>query len=137
MLLNDQVLKSHFGNWVTGKLSDVFGVYLLPLVLLSIGDLIRGRSASAMRDARVAMWVTGAGFVVVKTTEWGSQAYGWAVGILRVPYFAASGSFPVVRPVEVLVDPTDLLALVALVLTYATVTHTLRCRLAATQPPQR
>lgn len=36
LILNDHVFKLQFSNWVTGKLSDVLGVFLLPVVLTYI-----------------------------------------------------------------------------------------------------
>ena len=51
ILINDHVLKGAFGNTMTGKLSDVAGVFLLPLLLLSVLEVLRrslvGRAAIA------------------------------------------------------------------------------------------
>ena len=61
ILINDHVLKGAFGNTMTGKLSDVAGVFLLPLLLLSVLEVLRrslvGRAAIAWSIA-----VTGIGF---------------------------------------------------------------------------
>ena len=68
ILINDHALKGAFGNMVTGKLSDVAGVFLFPLLLLSVFEVLRrnlvGRAAIAWSIA-----VTGIGFAAVTRTS--------------------------------------------------------------------
>ena len=98
LALNDHVLKQAWPGWVTGKLSDVVGLVVAPLLLAVPLALLGLR-----RPAVVAVLATGLGFALVKTTGTGSDlasdlwsAVGWPSYLRR--------------------DPTDLLALPALLL---------------------
>jgi hypothetical protein len=90
LVLNDHVLKgAHLlPGAITGKLSDVCGVFLLPLVIARLARL-ESRRAHALVCASVAV-----AFAVVKTTVWGNALYGAILG-------------------RTLIDPTDLVALPA------------------------
>jgi len=98
LVLNDHVLKAAAPGLVTGKLSDVAGLVVAP-PLLAVGlALLR-----LPRPAAVSLVATGVGFTLAKTTEWGVDTVntvwslaGWPTHILR--------------------DPTDLVALPALLL---------------------
>lgn len=111
LLVNDHVLKAAFGSWWTGKLSDVAGLVVAPpLLALASAALHAGvsrwRPIAAPDPVRLAVGsvaVVGLGFVVVKTTHGGAAATTavWSMfdgpGLVRL-------------------DPTDLLALPALLL---------------------
>lgn len=106
LVVNDHLLKGMYGNWVTGKLSDVAGVFLLPLVLLGGLEVIlwlarRPRWVSGARRVLAATLVTGVGFAAVKVFVPVGDAYGLAIGVLR----GFRG------PIEVIPDLTDLLVL--------------------------
>ncbi|MFI6297675.1 hypothetical protein ACIBEJ_39205 [Nonomuraea sp. NPDC050790] len=96
LLVNDHLLKQAWPGFVTGKLSDVAGLVvaapLLSLLLLRRADL-------------AATLLTGALFILVKTTETGAEA-------ASVAWTLVAG------PSRVLADPSDLLALPALVLAW-------------------
>jgi hypothetical protein len=96
LVLNDHVLKQAWPGPVTGKLSDVVGLVVAPLVLAVPLALLR-----APRPALAAVLATGVGFVLVKTTEAGAA--------LATDVWSA-----VAGPSYLLRDPTDLLALPAL-----------------------
>ena len=84
LVVNDHVLKQRWPGWVTGKLSDFAGMVLAPLVLVALVDRFApfaGRRAYVACSAIVAV-----AFVVVKT-------------------------LPLPRPVVIVRDPTDLVAL--------------------------
>lgn len=95
LVLNDHVLKQAWPGWVTGKLSDVAGLVVAPLLLSAALAALRVR-----RSLPVAVAMTGAGFVVVKASAEGAALVSalWSVG------------FPTVMRA----DATDLLALPAL-----------------------
>ncbi|MFI0423708.1 hypothetical protein [Spongiactinospora sp. 9N601] len=88
--LNDHLFKAWWPGPVTGKLSDVAGLIIAPPLL----DLL-------IRRPLVSTALTGAGFILVKTTLGGAAlaSYAWS---------ALWG------PAQVIADPTDLLALPAL-----------------------
>jgi hypothetical protein len=96
LLLNDHVLKDRYPGFVTGKLSDVAGLILLPPLL-------------ALAWPRRAVWppvlVTGAGFLAVK-------AIPAAAGL------ASAGWSALVGPSVIRADWTDVLALPALALAW-------------------
>lgn len=93
LALNDHVLKGAglLPGWLTGKLSDVAGLFFFPVFLVA---LARQRIRRTMAAA-AAVVLTGIAFAAVKTS---SVANTWV-----------SGNWGTVR-----LDPTDLLALPAL-----------------------
>ncbi|WP_157521691.1 hypothetical protein [Herbidospora cretacea] len=90
LVVNDHVLKQAWPGLVTGKLSDVAGLVLLPALL----DLV-------VRNAVVSIAVTGVGFTLVKATSTGA-------------WLASEALTSLAGPSVVLADPADLLALPAL-----------------------
>jgi hypothetical protein len=119
ILVNDHVLKGAFGNTMTGKLSDVAGVFLFPLLLLSVLEVLRrklaGRAAIAWSIA-----VTGIGFAAVKTVSPIGDAYEWVIGFFR---WTAGGFRGELLPIVVFRDPSDLWVLPILFASYLVVTH--------------
>jgi hypothetical protein len=112
LALNDHVLKQAWPGPVTGKLSDVAGLVVAPPLVALLLALVRVR--------RSPLLVTGAVFAVVKTVPAAAAAtsacLGWAAG-----------------PSYVRADPTDLLALPALLLAH----HARRTSTDATSLPRR
>ncbi|OQM83559.1 hypothetical protein [Rhodococcus sp. 66b] len=119
ILVNDHVLKGAFGNTMTGKLSDVAGVFLFPLLLLSVLEVLRrklaGRAAIAWSIA-----VTGIGFAAVKTVSPIGDAYEWVIGFFR---WTAGGFRGELLPIVVFRDPSDLWVLPISFASYLVVTH--------------
>ncbi|WP_206789171.1 hypothetical protein [Amycolatopsis sp. MtRt-6] len=97
LLLNDHVLKQAWPGFVTGKLSDVAGLVAAPPVL----GLLLGLFRTARVAAAAAVLATGAGFAVVKLTAAGA-------GVASAAWSVVNG------PSVILADPTDLIALPAL-----------------------
>lgn len=97
LALNDHVLKQAAPGMVTGKLSDVAGMLVAPPLLATALALLR-----VPRPAQVALVATAVGFSLAKSTEWGVDT--------------ANALWSVVWPTEMLRDPTDLVALPALLL---------------------
>jgi hypothetical protein len=96
LVLNDHVLKQAWPGWVTGKLSDVVGLVVAPLVLAV--------PLAALRVSRphvVAVLLTGVGFGLVKAT-------GTGAAVATDAWSAVAG------PSYLRQDVTDLLALPAL-----------------------
>ena len=119
LVVNDHVLKWRFGGVLTGKLSDVAGVFLLPLLTLAIvevGLALAGRPWLSGRGRVIAhVAVTGVGFTAVKTVGPVGDAYEHAVGALRK---AVTFSADPVAPILVYRDATDLVVLPVLALTF-------------------
>ncbi|WP_315097515.1 hypothetical protein [uncultured Cellulomonas sp.] len=110
LVVNDHVLKAALGTWWTGKLSDAAWLVVAPALLAALlagaSRLVGTTRASARSCAAVSLAAVGAGFVLTKTSSVGAQA---ASAVLSA----------VAGPSVVLADPTDLLALPALVLAWA------------------
>jgi hypothetical protein len=71
LAVNDHLLKARYPGPVTGKLSDLAGLLVLP-PLLALVPLVPHRSPSMA--ARTALVLTAAGFTAVKATAIGAHA---------------------------------------------------------------
>ena len=67
LVLNDHVLKTAYPGWITGKLSDVAGLVLAPLLLGVLLTVWR-----VPRPMLVAIVVVGLGFTLTKSTVAGA-----------------------------------------------------------------
>lgn len=103
LLLNDQVLKYSYPSWWTGKLSDFAGLFFFPFVVtLILTVLLRPFSVSERKTGSMAFGLVAVWFTLMKTA----------------PLFNLSTELVwsqlVGYPVQIVQDPTDLLALLAL-----------------------
>jgi hypothetical protein len=115
LVVNDRWLKSALPGFVTGKLSDCAGLVLLPIGLLSVAELLRRicrRPVTWRYDPLIWVALSVFGFVFVKVTPAGNDAYAWAIGAIRWQAQALfqAGSAQPIRPVLVSRDLSDLLA---------------------------
>lgn len=115
LVLNDHVLKGAWPGVVTGKLSDVAGLAFFPVVLASAWELVT-RAVIEPRAAAVVVGVTGGVFAATKVWPAAAHAWGMCMGLLQWPVRAALDGGAALVPAHVVVDPTDLLTLPALVL---------------------
>lgn len=113
LVLNDHLLKAVAPGWVTGKLSDVAGLAFLPFLLVALADVVRRREAPGVRTAAVAAAVTGVGFAAVKLAEPVREAYVTLVGLVRLPLDAALAGAAGLRPLVVVPDASDVVAVLA------------------------
>ena len=96
--LNDHFLKFAYPGFLSGKLSDFAGLIFFPLLL----ELL-------IPSRRIAVTVTGIGFMLVKGTAWGCGLWNsFFTEIYRVLGSQAHAAL--------LKDPGDLIALVALLI---------------------
>jgi len=114
LLLNDHVLKTEFGSWWTGKLSDVAGLLFAPALLAVVVAALGGHRARPCRVALACLSVVGAGFVWVKVTVGGAAA-------------ASAVWSAIAGPSIIRQDATDLLALPALALSWWGFQRVVRC----------
>jgi hypothetical protein len=130
LLLNDHYLKSAYPGTITGKLSDVAGLVFFPLLLAGLWEVAllairRWEGRPRRRVVVVAVVITGIGFALVKTTQPAAEAFSDALGFgqwLPAALASAITAHPVVGlPVvtRIVVDPGDLIALPALLVTLA------------------
>jgi hypothetical protein len=100
LVLNDHVWKYSHPGWLTGKLSDVAGLIVFPLVLCA-GLRVVSTSERLLAGCVAATMI---GFALVKLWAPATLACEWAMGALQSPFTAAS-------PTVLVRDPTDLIAL--------------------------
>ena len=116
-LLNDHLLKSVFGNELTGKLSDGAGLIVFPLVLLSlVAALVPGlalEERSRKRLLGLVISMTGGILVMLNLSEWTASWVYELVTLLQWPFVAGIAviqgeGLPEWNRVSGTVDPTDL-----------------------------
>lgn len=100
LVLNDHVLKQAWPGLVTGKLSDVAGLVVAPLLLA-----VPLAAIGVRRPVTVAIGMTGIGFVFAKTSVAGAQATSAVWSLTGIPTLMRA-------------DVTDLVALPALALAW-------------------
>jgi hypothetical protein len=120
---NDHMFKAWFGNALTGKLSDVAGLAVVPLIPLCVyGLLCSARKRSPVHNRLVlltSLLTVGGLFSAVNTQPMCSEAYQWSMAWAQWPFrtlFHVLTEQPHTAPVPLghTLDPTDLLALPAL-----------------------
>ena len=102
LVVNDHLLKGAgvLPGWLTGKLSDFAGLVVAPLVL---GAAVFASSKASLRWAHVAV---GAGFAAIKIFPSAARAVEALMAMTPLPW-------------TITVDPTDLMALPMLLVSYA------------------
>ena len=118
LVVNDHILKAASPGWLTGKLSDVAGLVFFPLLVAAAVELASRRDVAARAVAGVAIAV-GVGFAAIKLWSPASDAYRVGLAALQWPAHALvavldSATLPAIGRVQLTADPTDLLALPAL-----------------------
>lgn len=111
LLVNDHVLKGQFGNWWTGKLSDVAGLVLFPVLLVALFESARRTFARSEWAVGVsafwrAAWLTAMTFTIIKTVPAATVAAESLNHVAATPLRALG----LVDGVTVRQDPSDLLA---------------------------
>jgi hypothetical protein len=109
---NDHWFKTAWPGPITGKVSDVAGLVVLPIVLISGAELIRRRPISWLAAAAVSV-ACALGFAAVETWPAATNAYAVGLGWLQ---WLLSGADGTALSVRVTADPTDLLTLPAAVI---------------------
>lgn len=117
-IANDHVLKAAWPGWWTGKLSDVAGLAVFPLLPYAAIDLWRARRGEPPPPPGVlvaCIAATGLAMVSIKTVDLAADAYRHGLGAAQWPLRALRAwSLVPLRPVRLTEDPSDLLALPAL-----------------------
>lgn len=103
LAINDHVWKDAWPGLITGKLSDLAGLYAAPALLASV-LVVRGRTG--LRACHVAIGVV---FAAIKLSPWAAAAWAGLLAGLGWPW-------------AITVDPSDLLALPALWLSWRALT---------------
>jgi hypothetical protein len=117
LIVNDHVLKAAFPGFVTGKLSDVAGLVFFPLLLAEVAALALRRDAA--RLVPTAATLTLLAFAFVKLTPEGAAAFSWGIGAAQWFVALLATGQAALRPTTVTMDPTDLIALPAVLVAVA------------------
>jgi hypothetical protein len=104
LLLNDHLFKAIAPSWITGKVSDFAGLFFFPFLLAAVLSVFLAplRHITPMIIGRMAFSITAAWFTIAKATPLGHALTVQVVSTI------------VGHEVSVILDPTDLLALVML-----------------------
>lgn len=122
LLLNDHYLKARYGNWWTGKLSDFAGMIFFPFLLQAAWELLLSLFGRFQRRSNlvlvVCMLLTALVFGLSQVTTWGAYGYRWGLGWLQ--WLTRGGPFlgSPWLPVKHTADPTDLLGLLGMCITW-------------------
>jgi hypothetical protein len=128
LLLNDHVFKARWPSWWTGKLSDLAGMVMFPLVLQALWEqagVWRGRAFRPSRAVLVTcVLLTGLCFSATKLSVVAADGWRWSLGFLQWPVRIGAALLqgreaPGIAPVAHVVDATDLLALPGLLVALA------------------
>lgn len=124
-IVNDHLLKGACPGWWTGKLSDVASLAVFPLVPYAATDLWRARRGlPPPSPSTLVFWIAATGLVMatINTLHVAADAYRWGLGAAQWPLRALHArSLVHVQPVRLTEDPTDLLALPALLVPWCVV----------------
>jgi hypothetical protein len=123
LLVNDHWGKARFPGVITGKLSDLAGLVFFPLLLTTVIDaaarVFGRRTGPSQGTLLVGIVLTGAAFAGAKATAVGAEAYRTVWGVLEWPLRAAlAGHLVPWERAAFVRDPTDLVALPALVISW-------------------
>ena len=125
-LLNDHVFKDIWGNTLTGKLSDISGLVVFPLMFVATYELICAFRQRAATHLDLVLWLS-LGFsamimIMINVSDWGANLCRIGLGILQWPFHCLwSLSILPIHKVHLTMDPTDLWTLAALVIPYSIV----------------
>ena len=126
MVLNDHVFKVIWPSVLTGKVSDVAGLFFFPLAVQALYEFVTIAVGRPRVDRGpvlvIAIIVTGASFSLMKLSPSVGDIYRGLLGDLQwlvgLPLAIVSGSTTTSGVVRMTPDPTDLVALPVLGLAY-------------------
>ncbi|WP_434381180.1 hypothetical protein [Melittangium boletus] len=122
LILNDHWFKAAWPSWWTGKLSDVAGLAMFPLLLQALWEQVATRRDAAFHPSRrvlgVCVVLTALCFAAIKLFPLAAMGWRWGLGALQWPFrglwaLLSGRSLPGVSPVRHTMDVTDLLTLPA------------------------
>lgn len=118
-LVNDHLLKGTGPGWLTGKLSDVACLMVVPWMPVVAYTLVRPGNHLPRAWLFVSCVLTGMVMVTINVWDGAAWAYRYGLAALQWPFqwmtaTMAGHGFAPLRPVALTMDPTDLLTLPAL-----------------------
>ena len=122
-IVNDHVLKALLANELTGKLSDVAGLAVFPLIPYATYEMICGLCGRSPTHGRqvllISILATGAVMVGINVSDAWADAYRVGLGFCQWP-FRMVGAFIMGQPIPgpntvfLTMDPTDIWTLPSL-----------------------
>ena len=104
LLVNDHILKVVCPSWITGKLSDFAGLFFFPFILAAgLSFLLSKYNVPSVKVGQIAFGFVGIWFILLKTIP--------SMNILTTDL----SSLLLGSPTKFVMDPTDLIALLAMV----------------------
>lgn len=136
LILNDHVLKSAWPSWTTGKLSDVAGLVFFPLLLAALVELLLPlRHVTPRQVMATCIATTAVVFTSVELIPLAANTYSVTMGALQWPLRFALDSTAQLLPVVTTPDPSDLLTLPVLVISWRVATATIKQDIAKPDQP--
>lgn len=119
LIVNDHFFKHYAPGFLSGKLSDVAGLFVAPLVLEAAYEFVTSRRRRPLRPSfRVALACTLAvavAFTLMETWTPASLAFRYGLALAQWPFRALfAGAWVPLVPVRHVADAEDLIALPAL-----------------------
>ncbi len=123
--LNDHVFKDWFSNSITGKLSDVAGLAVVPLIPVCLYGMVCSARKQPTKHAKhvlyFSLFAVGTLFAAVNTLPMASDAYQYMTAVAQWPFRAiaqalTATTLPALKPLNHTLDPSDLWTLPALLI---------------------
>jgi hypothetical protein len=113
-LANDHWGKASYPGWLSGKLSDVASLIVFPLIPIAALAMWRRRTPSRGWLAG-SLLATGGVMAAINTSAAAASVYRYGLAVVQWPFRAlGAGALVDLRPVQLTMDPGDLLTLPAL-----------------------
>ena len=122
-LLNDHLFKVIWGNALTGKLSDISGLVVFPLMFVATYEMICAFRQKTVTHLLPVMWfslgISALIMILINMSDWSADFCRVGLGVLQWPFRCLwSLSIVPVQEVYLTMDPTDLWTLCALIIPY-------------------
>jgi hypothetical protein len=116
LLVNDHLLKSAWPGVVTGKLSDIAGMIVAPLLMLAFAELVLRRPLRTRRAVVLVCTTVAIAFAAIELVPLADELYSGVLGALQWPAHAVIAAIvddpcPELVAVAHVADAEDLLAL--------------------------
>jgi hypothetical protein len=132
--VNDHILKALYGNWWTGKLSDLSGLVVFPVALYSAYEIywaVRKQAPKHLKlTLKVSVLITGGLLFSINTVSSVEHFSSFAIAYIQWPFRALmslfkEGPLPTLNVLKTTMDATDLLTLPTLIIPYILINSTL------------
>ena len=123
-ILNDHVFKAMFGSVLTGKLSDIAGLVVFPLIFVGAYEMVWALRGLQAEHTRTILWaglgISAALMIGINLFDGCAEACRIGLGLAQWPFRSlwALSIMPLSK-VSLTMDPTDLWTLPALLIPYA------------------